>query len=279
MMSRPLETAVAEHYGRPGLEDEIVSGLNRQGAQLENLTPADLAPVDEFHTAGRSATLKAMEIFPVESGMHVLDAGSGIGGTARVLAKEHDCRVSGIDLTPEFVETARRLTDRMGLSGKCSFTHGSVLDMPFGDQTFDAALTFHVAMNIDDRAKFYGELARTLRKGSPFCVFDVMKGPTDGMRYPVPWAETAATSFLKTRDETVALMDAAGFSLVAENNLRDFAIAYFEEVFAKAAQADGPPPLGLHLLTGENTVAKFSNYVEALNAHQIEPVILVGRLR
>ena len=189
-MSSELEAAVAKHYGRPGLEQAIVAALTQQGAALDSLSPSDVAPVDEFHTAGRLATMKALEIFPIEAGMHVLDAGAGIGGTARVLAGEHDCRVTGIDLTPEYVETARRLTERLGLSEACRFEQGSVLDMPFADQSFDAGLTFHVAMNISDRSTFYGEIVRTLRSGAPLCVFDVMKGPADGMAYPVPWAES-----------------------------------------------------------------------------------------
>ncbi len=276
-MSRELEDAIAAHYARPDLEEAILTGLTNQGADLEKLSPADVASVDEFHTAGRLATLKALELFPLEPGMHVLDAGCGIGGTARVLAAERDCQVTGIDLTPDYVETARRLTRRMGLDGRCRFEQGSVLDMPFASDRFDAGVTFHVAMNIADRAAFYGEMARTLRRGAPLCIFDVMKGPGEGMHYPVPWAETADTSFLKSRDETVSLLDRAGFDLVEEENLRDFAIGFFREVFAKAQQTGGPPPLGLHLLTGANAQEKFANYAKALDLHQIEPVILVVR--
>lgn len=275
-MSSDLEDSIAAHYARPDLEETILAGLTKQGADLGRLAPTDIAAVDEFHTAGRLATMKALDLFPLEPGMHVLDAGCGIGGTARVLAAERGCRVTGIDLTPDYVETARRLTDRMGLADRCRFEQGSVLDMPFAAESFDACLTFHVAMNIDDRAAFYHELARTLRPDAPLCIFDVMKGPEAGMHYPVPWAETEETSFLKSRDESVSLLDASGFRLVAEENLRDFAIDFFNDVFAKAAKSDGPPPLGLHLLTGTNGQTKFANYFKALDLHQVEPVILVA---
>jgi hypothetical protein len=52
---------------------------------------------------------------------------------------------------------------------------------------------------------------------------------------------------------------------------------YFRDVLAKAAKMDGPPPLGLHLLTRDNAPEKFRNYAQALEDHQIEPVILVAR--
>jgi ubiquinone/menaquinone biosynthesis C-methylase UbiE len=274
-----LEADVAAHYGKGGLTETILAGLEQSGADLDALTPEDLAPVDEFHTAGRITTLRALDLSGVAPASHVLDAGCGIGGTARHLARERGCRVTGIDLTPEYVDTARELTARMGLAESCTFRVGSVLAMPFEDASFDAGLTFHVAMNIEDRARFYSELARVLREGARLCVFDVMKGPTPGMLYPVPWAETAATSFLRSAAETRALLEGAGFAVTAEDNLREFAIAYFRESFANAARSDRPSGLGLHLLTGANAREKFSNYLRAVEAHQIEPVILAARRR
>ncbi len=278
-MSRDIELLVEAHYRRPGLMDAIESGLQDLGSSTAQPSPLDLAPVDEFHTAGRLATLKALELFPVKAGMHVLDAGAGLGGTARVLAKERGCQVTGIDLCADYVDTAVKLTERLGLTKSCRFVHGSVLSMPFDDASFDAGLSFHVAMNIADRPAFYSELARTLRAGAPLCVFDVMKGPTAGMLYPVPWAQTDATSFLKSRDATVSLLAEAGLEYVAEENLRDLAISYFREALEKSAASAVPPPIGLHLLTGANSGEKFSNYLRAVEAHQIEPVMLIARRR
>ena len=186
-------------------------------------------------------------------------------------------RVTGIDLTPEYIEVASMLTDRVGLSGQCAFVQGSVLDMPFEDAGFDTAMTFHVAMNIEDRACFYGELARVLKPGAALCLFDVMQGPVPGMFYPVPWAETETASFLKSADETRALLSEAGFTVTAEENLKSFAQHFFEETFAKIAEAGGPPPLGLHLLTGRNTPEKFSNFLKGLQADHVEPVIMIAK--
>jgi len=85
-------------------------------------------------------------------------------------------------------------------------------------------------------------------------------------------------SFLRSRDETVTLLGEAGFELTAEETLRDFAIDYFRRVFAKMAEAGGPP-LGLHLLAGAKPPEKFNNYLKALEDQRIEPVILIARRR
>ena len=183
-MPANLEIAVAAHYAKPDLLQSILGGLEVSGADMNNLRPEDVAPVDEFHTAGRITTLRALDMMQTGTGMHVLDAGCGIGGTARVLAREYGCTVTGLDLTPEYIEVATALTERMGLTGACSYHLGSVTAMPLPDACFDAGVTFHVAMNVNDRAAFYGELARVLRPGAALCVFDVMKGPAPGMKLP-----------------------------------------------------------------------------------------------
>lgn len=276
-MSDRTEAAVAQHYGRNGLLEAILAGLEKLGHDTDRIDPVDLAPVDEFHTAGRVMTLKALDMMPLDPGMTVLDVGCGIGGTSRHLAHERECKVTGIDLTPEYVSVARELTARTGLADRCRFEVGSALDMPVGDGAFDAAVTFHVAMNIQDRPRLYGEIARALKPGGHLCLFDVMKGPAPGMLYPVPWAETAGTSFLKTPDEMQTLLRSAGFQVAAAESQKDFAIEFFRKVLAAAAQADGPPPLGLHLLTGTDSPEKFRNYLDALEARQVEPWIMIAR--
>jgi len=275
-MPKSLEDLIAGHYGLGGLAAKIMDAIGAAGIDPDALTPEALAPVDEFHTAGRKTTQMALDMTPLTGDMHVLDAGCGIGGTARYLANEIGCRVTGIDLTPEYVDVARLLTDLTKLTERCTYHLGSATEMPFSDACFDAGVSFHVAMNIEDRVAFYAELARVLRPGAPLCLFDVMKGPSPGMVFPVPWAETEETSFLKSRDETVNTLRAAGFSVEAEKSLRRFAIDYFRKVFADTARADGPPPLGLHLLTGSNAKEKFVNYSQALDAEQIDPVIVVA---
>ncbi|MFP4004848.1 MAG: class I SAM-dependent methyltransferase [Alphaproteobacteria bacterium] len=276
-MSGNLDDIIAEHYRQEGLAAAILAGLEANGADLDALTPEDLAPVDEFHTAGRITTLRALDMTPLKEGMHVLDAGCGIGGTARCLAREYGCRVTGIDLTPDYIEVARMLTERMGLGERCRFDTGSATDLPYENAAFDAGVTFHAAMNIEDRPRFYSELARVMKPGAPLCVYDVMKGPAPGMVFPVPWAETEATSFLKTAAETRALLEEAGFTVEKENNLREFAIEWFRDTFTENEKRGSMPPLGLHLLVGANAPEKFANYLKAAEAHQIEPVIQVAR--
>ena len=119
--------------------------------------------------------------------------------------------MTGIDLTPEYVELASFLSQKTGLADRTEFKTASALHMPFADGAFDGAVTFHVAMNIKDRAGLYREIARVLKPGATLCIYDVMKGPDEGVRYPVPWAESAENSHLTSAGEMQDLLHAAGF--------------------------------------------------------------------
>jgi sarcosine/dimethylglycine N-methyltransferase len=142
--------------------------------------------------------------------MSVLDVGSGIGGPARFLAATYGCRVTGLDLSEPFVDSARYLSERTGQSGQVSFEGGSALGIPFDDGRFDVVLLQHVAMNISDLARLYGEIRRVLRSGGKFATFDVVSISGEP-HYPLPWARTPATSYLLTEAETREVIEPAGF--------------------------------------------------------------------
>jgi SAM-dependent methyltransferase len=272
-MPGELEDAVARHYQVSDLTRRILDGLAATGVDIEQLTPGDLAPVDEFHIGGRRATLHVIAKMGLSEANHVLDVGCGIGGAARTIASTVGARVTGIDLTEEFIEAARELTVRTGLGDRVAYHAGSALQIPFQDRTFDAAVTLHVAMNIKDRAGLYREVARVLKPGALFAVYDVMQGPNPGLQFPVPWASTPATSFLVTPDAMRTLLTEAGFSMVEVEDRTAAGAVFFRERLAAGSQ----PAVGLHVLTGSDTRIKSRNMLAGLEAGAIAPVIMIAR--
>ena len=102
----------------------------------------------------------------------MLDVGSGIGGPARYFASAYGCDVTGIDLTPAFVELANELTSRTGLADRVRFVQGSALALPFEAGSFDLATMNHVGMNIADKATLFAEVRRVLRPGGRFMIYE-----------------------------------------------------------------------------------------------------------
>ena len=170
------EQQVATHYTHGSLLQTILNALTRMGKDPERFAATDLATGDELHLGWLPATAALAKDLGLAPGMHVLDVGSGIGGPARYFADAHQCRVTGIDLTEEFVATATDLTRRCGLSDLVTFRQGSALDLPFDAATFDAATLIHVGMNIKDKARLFGEVRRVLKSGAPFGVCGCCSG-------------------------------------------------------------------------------------------------------
>ena len=225
-----------DHYRATGLTERLKTALTVLGPEDRLLTPLQLAALDHFHTRGLAATAELARLAGLAADMSVLDVGSGVGGPARFLAATYGCRVTGLDLSESFVDTARYLTERTGQSGQVSFETGSALELPFGDGCFDVVLLQHVAMNIADRARLYCEIRRVLRSGGRFGTFDVVLISGEP-QYPLPWARTPATSYLLTAAATREVIEPAGFHTLVWQDDTEAAKAWFAQL-----RASGPPP-------------------------------------
>jgi SAM-dependent methyltransferase len=230
-----ITDAVLANYSPTGLLARVrayVDALPNEGPTSEQL-----APIDQFHTGGLSASAKIGELLDLRRGARVLDLGSGLGGPARYLAHTRGLVVHGIDLSPAFVEASRFLTERSAVPG-VSFETGDVSQLAEADSSFDGAIMLHVAMNVQARERLYAEIARVLRPGSPFITYDVVSidGAPD---FPVPWASEPGQSWLLMPNETKARLESAGFR-----------VTHWELDSERAAESfaglnpNQPPPLG-----------------------------------
>ena len=269
-----VEKIVTDHYTIGNLGDNIRNGLKAVGADMNHLTIKDLSFVDEFHIGGRTATDYLIAQMNLTGEEHVLDVGCGIGGAARVVASQSGCRVSGIDLTPEYVTVAKDLTALTRLEDTVDFQVASALDMPFDNGTFDAAVTIHVAMNIEDRTGLYKEIARVLKKSAVLCIYDVMKKSDEPLDFPVPWAQSQASSYLLSSEEVATHLQIAGFDVTAVDDRTAFAHAFFEKTMA--ATIGAPSPLGVHLVMGPDAKQKITNLRANMDKWRVAPVLIMA---
>ena len=255
---------VAAHYARSDIGETILQAMRAAGKDIERLTPDDLAEVDHFHGRRLEATEELARLLAPQAETHVLDVGCGIGGPARYLAYHYRCRVTGLDLTPEFIAAAEFLTARTGLTDRVSFRQGNATAMPFADASFDALWTQNAVMNIADRPRLYAEMARVLKPGGRLAMQDVAQGPAGPPFFPVPWARDPAISFLHTPEDTRAMLEAAGFRVLVWLDNSAAAIAQAAAERAKAGGAPVASSPGLQLIAGEDFPERARNTARSL---------------
>ncbi len=270
---------IAAHYSSGTLLASIETGLSAMGLASDTVSADDLGPVDEFHVGGRTATADLVAQLVVTSDSKLLDVGCGIGGTARFIASTTGSSVTGIDLTPEYIDVARSLSAWTSLDDLVHFEVASALDMPFDDGSFDGATQLHVGMNIEDKASLFREVHRVLQPGARFALYDIMKMSDGEITFPVPWASDTSSSFVADLPTYRRDLEVAGFDVMAARNRGAFAAEFFTAMRERTASASGPPPLGLHVIMGPDASTKVANMIAAITSGTLAPVELICQRR
>src|SRR5580700_5386085 len=230
------------HYSTGVSRQAIEQALVAAGKDLGHLRPTDLALLEDFHTMGRIATTQLADLVEITPDDEVLDAGSGIGGTARYVAGRSRCHVVAVDLTEEYCRTAQWLNQLAGFGDRISVRQADVTDLPFADATFTLMFSQHVQMNVADKALLYAEARRVLAAGGRLALWDIVAGEDGEPDFPVPWADRPEYSHLTTPDRLRAAIETAGFQIEQWNDLTDQAASMMQTLLTLP-----PSPIGLRL--------------------------------
>ena len=260
----PLNQSLENHYLKEGLFEDILGRLSEMGKDPGNILREDIAGVDEFHVRG-AAVSKELAASVDLTDRTVLDIGCGLGGPCRMLADTYNCRVTGIDLSAEFIRTATKLSELVGLGSKTRFVQGDAAALPFPDATFDVVWTQHVQMNVPDKRQFYSEASRVLRPEGYFMYYDILKNNGESVSYPMPWAGTAEQSFLFTNRDLEGILTGLRLRKVSTTDQTSAGIEFFEGLLARIAES-GPPKIGLNVLMGASTKPKLTNLLAHLKS-------------
>jgi len=263
----PLNTLIENHYFTPELFEDILERLKGQEINLNNVSRNDIAGVDEFHVRGAEVSKELVRDLGLRDS-HLLDIGCGIGGPSRMLADEFNFNVTGIDISHEFIRTAQKLSDLVGLNHKTKFLQADALDLPFESESFDVVWTQHVQMNISDKAKFYSEIERVLTNNGTFIYYDIFRKDKEDVDYPVPWANDASVSFLETISNMDKILTDLGFLKIQSTDQTYKASQFLIGLFEKL-KLNGPPELGLNVLMGNSTKEKLENILKGLGEEKI----------
>ncbi|BBZ73701.1 SAM-dependent methyltransferase [Mycobacterium paraseoulense] len=262
---------IQDQYSTGLSRNNIERALRSAGKDLDRLAPADLGLLEDFHTMGRIATAQLVELAQITGESMVLDAGSGVGGTARYIADRYGCAVTAVDLTDEYCETNRWLNRLVGLDDRISVHRADVTELPFPDAVFDVVVSQHVQMNVADKALLYSETRRVLKDGGRLALWDITSGDGTPLDYPLPWADHPGRSKLVGPNELRAAVESAGFAVEHWNDLTDQAASVMRAILAQPAN-----PLGLHAFVTDFQ-RKADNLTQALADGRLRAVQAVCR--
>jgi precorrin-6B methylase 2 len=265
-----------DHYARDGIVEQILAALDRAGTDTGTLAAERLYPHDQLHGREIVATRDHAALLAPGPDDHVLDIGAGIGGPARYLAATYGCRVTGLDLTPDFVAAADRLSRLCGLADRNRFVLGDAADMPYETASFDQALCLYVGMNLPDKPAVLDEAARVLRPGGRMVWSQVVSRDSAPPHFPLPWAREPGGSFLTSSTGLCDMIGSAGFTLIS---VSDETAAHVE--LARQRAAAGPPPEADRqvnaLVMGADFAARRANYIRSLAEGRIASLVILAR--
>ncbi|MDT8419224.1 MAG: methyltransferase domain-containing protein [Desulfuromonadales bacterium] len=259
---------IHSYYSPNDLYNKIIAGLNTLGKDLSKITLDDLQPVDEFHIRGDTATRELIELAKYTPDMHILDIRCGIGGSSRRLSQETGCRVTGIDLSNEYIDTAERLTTLLNMQDQVAFHACSALALPFEDESFDGVWSLQMNMNVEDKPAWLKETCRVLKRGGRAVFYELCGHKNAPLYFPVPWAQDDSMSFLSSPERFREAITAAGFEVEVWNDKTDLA----RTAFAAAKEPRGEPnlpALGVYLLVGNDIQTKAYNLHRNLNEERV----------
>lgn len=259
-----MDNEINQHYGSDNLKTKIFTALEKSGKDVKNLTLKDLSVIDQLHTGGHVATLELAKKTELPTGAGVLDAGCGIGGSCRLLAREYQFNMTGMDLVPDFIDVAQSLSQSTGMGDSISYLQGDIMDTGLETDSFDAVWCQHTLMNIQDKESVFSEFNRILKPGGILVLHEIVQGTMSPIHLPVPWADRHTISHLMSWPQITDILLNNGFTCRFEKDqTQEQANTWWARVkkaFEKKRAV--PSPLGPHIIFGENGIS-FGNTMTA----------------
>ena len=222
--------------------DAIVRALSREGIEAAKLTAKD------FYTRGLDcqnlggfvqleATANAvMEFGPLQASQRVLDVGCGIGGPSRYLADRFGVHAAGIDLLQVRVDTARVLSQIVGMSDRTEYHQRDASNIALDAEPFDQAWALDMSIHVRDKAGLFQSIHRFLKPGGLLVLHD-QTGPLPKSMAPVtrraPYIAQSLPQLLRTVEEP-------GFRVLTWRDTTEYVLTHLRSRAIPSASPDQP---------------------------------------
>jgi len=192
---------------------------------------ADEISLDEAQRAKFELVCTKLGLQP---GMRLLDVGCGWGSLSIHAARHHGVHVTGITLSREQLDFARKRAADQGVSELVDFRLLDYRDLQ--DGPYDAAASLEMGEHVGDAQypTFVSTVHRALRPGASFLVQQMSRAAGDSPGGgPFIEAYIAPDMHMRPLGETIGLLEAGGFEVRSVQALREHYVRTGEEWLAR----------------------------------------------
>jgi demethylmenaquinone methyltransferase/2-methoxy-6-polyprenyl-1,4-benzoquinol methylase len=125
---------------------------------------------------------KLVKLLNEEQPKQILDIATGTGDLAIAALGTNPQKVTGIDIAKDMLEIAIKKSKETGKQENMEFMVADALNLPFEDNTFDAATVAFGVRNFENLETGLKEVKRVLKKGSKFYILEFSKPQSIVMR-------------------------------------------------------------------------------------------------
>lgn len=137
----------------------------------------------------------------LQPGKHFLDVGCGTGRPAIRLAQATGCEITGITVSHTQIEQANASASAANLTDRVRFQYGDAMELPFPDNSFDAAWAFESMFHMPDRAQVLSEIKRVLRPDGALLIADAIEiAPMTAEQRMILYSAFAVSSFINKEE-------------------------------------------------------------------------------
>jgi sterol 24-C-methyltransferase len=160
----------------------------------------------------------------LQPGMQVLDAGCGVGGPMRAIARFSGATVVGVNNNKYQLARAEKHTADAGLTDRCRVHEADFMHLPFEPESFDAVYVIEASCHAPDVAGLFTELARVMKPGARIASYEwCMTGayrPDDPAHRSIKRRieNGNALAPIRTIAEVLSALEVAGLDLLASSD-------------------------------------------------------------
>ncbi len=205
----------------------------------------------------------------LEPGVCVLDLGCGYGSTARYLAANFGCQVTGVNISQKELELAQRRSIEAGLDHLLRFEYGDFHRLGYADASYDVVWSQEAFLHAWDKTTVLSECRRVLKAEGSLIFTDitVARDTPDEDRARI-YDRVKSPDMWDFEDYRVAL-SGLGLTIVREEDWSRYVGRSYAWVRDRLVEQRDAllPRVGAETI--DNTIESLSFWVDSANARKI----------